>query len=317
MMKNRKITLWVIIVLLIIFIPITIFSSIMHFKNADPLVENKDHDFKYNGKLYFYNKNELLGTYTCKNTDGYCDYAVTTVKSNYSLDEKKLEKSTKLSLIDNQYAFLMDAKTTDLATSQIFLYDVLSNKMLAKYMEVKNYGVGIEDNYYIVKNTNNKWGVISIGEKLNVEIPFEYDYIGLANRENNETGEIEADIFAVLKEDKWQLIDVNEAAFTDLLSNEIVSYNSKYVVVKDVDFVSLMDFNNMRYLNMYQYINFYDKYLTIIDSLNQFYLYDLNSNMKVSESYSVSSIEDVDLENSQNEIIIKINGETKERIAIE
>lgn len=317
MMKNRKITLWVIIVLLIIFIPITIFSSIMHFKNADPLVENKNHDFKYNGKLYFYNKNELLGTYTCKNTDGYCDYAVTTVKSNYSLDEKKLEKSTKLSLIDNQYAFLMDAKTTDLATSQIFLYDVLSNKMLAKYMEVKNYGVGIEDNYYIVKNTNNKWGVISIGEKLNVEIPFEYDYIGLANRENNETGEIEADIFAVLKEDKWQLIDVNEAAFTDLLSNEIVSYNSKYVVVKDVDFVSLMDFNNMRYLNMYQYINFYDKYLTIIDSLNQFYLYDLNSNMKVSESYSVSSIEDVDLENSQNEIIIKINGETKERIAIE
>jgi len=315
MIKNRKITLLIIIILLILFVPITIFSTIMHFKNAKPLTGNKNQEFKYDGKLYFYDKGYLLGTYTCKNNDGYCDYSVTKVKSDYSLDEKKLEKSTKLYLINKRYAFLMDAKMSELASAEIILYDILSNQILAKYREVKNYG-GIENNYYIVKNTSDKWGVISVNDKVNVEIPFEYDYIGLANHENVDTKEIESEIFAVLSNNSWQLIDVNEAVFTSMIDNEIVTYNNEYVVVSDGIFMSLMDFDGLTYLNMYNYINFYDKYLTIIDSMNNFYLYDLNNNMKVTDSYMVESIDDVKLESVEKEIILKINNEEKERIAI-
>ncbi len=316
-MKNKKVTLWVIIILLIILLPITIFSSIMHFKNTKNPKENTNHELKYNGKLYFYDQNQLLGTYTCQNPDGYCDYALMNNNSTYSLEERKVKSNTKFSLIDKRYAFIMDSKTEDLSEAEIKLYDLNINKVLTSYQSVKNYDLGIEGNYYIIQNENGKWGVIAIeNDNLIKKIDFIYDYIGLVNKET-ENKKISSEIFAVLKDGIWQLIDINNAVFTTNISAEIFSYNSEYIVLQENNSMRLIDYKNNPLLNNYKYINFYNKFLTIIDSFNEFYLYDLSKRVKVSQSISVNSIDDIELKIVDNKIQILKDNSLVETIAIE
>ena len=66
----------------------------------------------------------------------------------------------------------------------------------------------------------------------------------------------------------------------------------------------------------YQNINFYNKYITIIDKTNHFYLYDLAKQRKVSKEYNVEKPEDVVLKTEQDSLIITIKGELVETIAI-
>ncbi len=316
-MYNKKVTMWVIIVLLIFLLPITIFSSIMHFKYVEPKEENENHELRHEGKLYFYDNDKLLGTYTCKNFDDYCNYAFMSNKSNYSLDERKVKSNSKFNLIDNRYVFIMDSKTEELANANIILYDLELNKILASYKEVKNYGIGIEGNYYILKNLENKWGVISFNNcNFNKKIDFTYDYIGLINKVN-ENNKISSDIFAVLNNGMWQLIDINGAIFAENIPLEIFSYNSEYIVLKDNDIMSLVDYKNNKVLTDYKYINFYNKFIEIIDGSNQFYLYDLNKGSKISELYNVNSIEDITLDVVENKIQLSRNGIIEETIAID
>lgn len=314
-MKNKKISLWVIIILLIILLPITIFSTTMHFKNK-PQEVNPNHDLKYNGDLYFYKDNRLLGTYHCQNFNEYCDYAVTRVKSDYSLDERQLEEEIKLPIIDDRFVFITDSKTQERENSEILLYDLSFEKVIARYKEIKNYGIGISGDYYIMKNQDNLWGVVSFSNGINLHIPFQYDYIGLIDKIDNETQKIASNIFAVSKNGVWQLIDINNATFTDELINEIFTYNNEYIVQKEFDTMKLIDYKNNLYLDSYKYINFYNKYIEILTINNEFYLYDLNGNKKVSNTYMVNSIEEVKLQTEDNKIQIIKNGKLEETIAI-
>lgn len=315
-MENKKITLWVIIILLIIFLPMTIFSSIMHFKNPVNKEENSEKKFKQNGKLYFYLENQPTSIYTCENPDGYCDYALVSHNYEYPLNEREIKKATKLPVNENRYVFITDSKTEELKTAPILLYDLSLNKVLKKYKEVKNYGIGINNDYYLLKDEKDKWGVISFEDGIKVYLPFEYDYIGLVDKVDTETNKIEANIFAVLKENEWQLIDSNGAVFTNSLSTPIFSYNSEYIVLKENDMMRLVDYQNNTVLNNYKYINFYNKYLEIIDRNDMFYLYDLNNKRSISKSYEVDSIEDINLEIKENAIEIKKNDTLLETVAI-
>ena len=101
-MQNRKSTLIVIIVLLVIFLPLAIFTTTMHMKDKNQVIESPNHEFFYNGKLYFYHNDELLGTYTCE-SDDYCDYAISRNNFSYELAEHKGETNEKIPLINNRY----------------------------------------------------------------------------------------------------------------------------------------------------------------------------------------------------------------------
>ena len=315
-MKNKKITLWVIIFLLILFLPITIFSTVMHYQNTRPKEENPSHEFKYDGKLYFYQDNTLLGTYSCQNFAEYCDYADSVVNSTYSLNEKKIENTIKLPIANKRFVFLRDSKTEELAESNIILYDLSLKREIGKYKEVKNYGIGIENDYYIMKNENDLWGIVSFEEGINLKIPFTYDYIGLTNKINSETNKVESNIFAVQKEGKWRLIDINGATFTEEINSEIFSYNNEYIILKENSNMRLVNYSLEEIIGSVKYINFYNKYLEIIDINNLYYLYDLNTNIRVSNNYLVNSIEDIALEIVNNEIQIIKNGNIEETIAI-
>ena len=321
-MKNKKITFWVIVILLILLMPMTIFSSTIHFTKNDEKTnsENDNHEFKYNGKLYFYNEDELLGIYNCENPDGYCDYAINKTKNDYNLNERKVDSNTKITMINNRYAFLIDSSLGSLANSEVILYDISLGRAVQKYKEVKNYGVGIDNDYYIIKNSDDLWGVVSIGNEVKLELPFTYNYLGLTNKINDETGKIESTIFAALKDDIWQLIDINGAVFTENINNEIFSYNNEYIILKDNGLMYLVDYKNKMYLNdySYRYIDFYNKFLQIIDAHdNTYYLYDLNKKERISNTYVVASIDEIKLRTKENTIEIYHNDNLEETIAIE
>jgi hypothetical protein len=313
-MKNRKVTLISIIVLLIIFVPISIFSTIMHFKNIVEYDDNINHEFRYDGKLYFYNNDKLLGTYTCENEVENCDYATNSYIAKYSLDERE-EQSEKLGIINNRYAFLID--DDGIFDPEIILYDISLGKTLGKYTEVKDYTIGIENDYYILKNENDLYGVISLDDGINLKVPFQYDYIGLVNKVDSENGKIIADTFAVLEDGKWYLIDVNGARFTDAIESDIFSYNGEYIILKNSSGMSLINYKGISYLSSYKYLNFYNKYLEVIDNFNNFYLTEVGTNNKISKEYSVDSIDDVTLEIEDNNIKLFIKGNYQETIEIQ
>ena len=315
-MRNSTITFWTIVVLLLLLLPMTIYGTSMHIKNAQPVIENPNHAFKYEGKLYFYDGNTLLGTYACQGNVANCDISSSSDNYPYSLNEKKIEKNSRLPVIANRYVFIKDL---DADKENILFYDLTLKQVLKKYKEIKNYGIGIANNYYILKDTDDFYGVLAINNDFRLLLPFQYNYIGLTNKMDSEEDKIASDIFAVLQNGKWTLIDINGATFTEPMQSEIFSYNSEYVVLKDnmTNTMQLVDYSNNILFNNFKYIDFYNKYVLFMDNFNNFYLYDMNERARVSNTYSISSIEDVELKLENNEIQIYIKGKKEQSIAIE
>lgn len=76
-MKNNKMVLPVIIILLIIFLPLTVIGSYKSLSKGTSL-ENPSKEHKYNNKLFYYDsEGKLLGTYECTSSD--CDDAQTEI----------------------------------------------------------------------------------------------------------------------------------------------------------------------------------------------------------------------------------------------
>lgn len=316
-MKNKKITLGVIIILLIIFLPISIFSTVRHFQVTHAPEENPNHEFKYDGKLYFYDGNNLLGTYTCKNANNYCDYAQIKQNTVTSLIEKKIDENTTSPIIDNRFVFIMDT-ADEIDSSEILLYDLSINQVIGHYKEVKNYGIGIQDDYFILENQHDLWGMVYFNDGINVKLPFQYDFIGLADKIDSESNKIASDILAIRQDDAWHIIDANGKIYIDDLTSDLISYNDEYYIIKENNILQLKNFKNQVILNNnFTYLNFYNDYLEIIDSQNQFYLYDIRSTQRISNFYPVESIEDIELKTEDNQIQIIQNDEVKETVAIQ
>lgn len=316
-MKNKKATLITIIFLLIIFLPLTILGTITHFKNTQE-GKNLNFDFKQEGKLYFYKGEELLGTYTCLHAEGYCDYAISKLTTEYSLEEYQSDSTSKLSLINNQYAFLFDTTTEKLQNAEVILYDALDSKVLANFKEVKNYGIGLENNRYILKNENDLWGVMEFNqESFNISIPFIYDYIGVVKEINADTGKIVADKFAVKKEGLWQVIDSKGNDLSIAFPEEIVSFTEETIILKGEGYRKYVDYEGTSLLsNTLKHIALYEPYLEIIDDKNHFYLYDEATKEKISKEYVVADRSDISLSKEAETIIIRQKDNIVETIPI-
>lgn len=314
-MQERKITLITIIVLMCIFLPLAAFTTTMHYMENKELYENKEHEFYLDGKLYFYKENDLLGTYVCQNTD-YCDYAVSRNTSTYELLEPKVSGIQKQTLIQNHYAILMDTTTTELLTSNVILYDVVNNQVVEEYKELKNYGVGLENNYYIAQNQEGLWGVLKITDQVEEIIPFMYDYIGVRDS-INESGQVEAKTFAVLDKNNWYLINEKNEKVTDSLSNTLIDYNEQYLITSSENGMDLLTYDGRnRLFGTYQYLHFCGPFIALVDANSIFYVYDIETNQEVSNRYTVSDTNQIVYEKEKNTIHIYVGDELLENIAI-
>ena len=323
---NRKIKkgpLILIILLLILTSCLAIWGYIANAKGVNIVEpENTNHEFKFNGKLYFYDNDKLLATYKC--SDEKCDYA------NYSIDDNKyilnyhkdgsieideqiqeVEENTNPNYINNRYVFIQDG-------SIIVLLDLSNSKVIYKLNNIKNYGIGIENDYYIVSDTNSKWGVLSLKDNAAYVINPEYDFIGLTNKINEETNKINSDLFVVKNSEGWKLINSNNVKQSSDFINPIYDYNNKYVITAKNDIYYLNDLTGgdaMKY--GYKKIDIYGKYVGIINNEDEFYIMDPETNEEISEKYDIDEEDDFRATLSGNSIFIFINNKFINKIEID
>ena len=232
-MKEDKGVLITIIVLLIIFLPLTILGYIEHNK----MENNYEHKLYYQGYLWFYDNDKLIGKYKCNND--MCNLATTTIKDDeYDKRNYRGDLEGTILPINNKYAFIKDG-------DKIILYDITTNGSLASYKSVNNYNTKIVDDTYIVEQENGKSGVLRFANGLESVIPFEYDFIGLTNN-LSENNELIANYFLVKQDNAWFVIDNQNAIVSKKYQDEIIDYRifDQYIAIitnEKIDIYNLDD----------------------------------------------------------------------------
>src|SRR5574344_133902 len=308
--KNKKSILILIIILMIIIIPCAIWGTYSHVtKSSKPVDNNVSKEFHYNGKLYFYNLNNLVGTYTC--TGSVCDYAYETIDDDkYALNYHQVSDATQIKLVNDKYAFIVD---TDNATvpytgSNITLYDITSNRSVGTFKSVKNYSVGLENNQLMLQNADGLWGVIALNDTPSLIIPYSYNYIGVHDIIANNETTLETDMYAVNDTSGWKLINKANADLTSYFKYPIYDYNSKYVILKNNNYYFLYNYQNAPVISFgYNDIKFMGEYVGVLNTNNQFYVINPSTTADVSKRYSVNSMDDVKYDITSSGLTISIN----------
>lgn len=326
-MANRKAAFIIIIVLLVISIPCSIIGIAYKFissnKEITQPIKRPNQEFYQNGTLNFYDYGELLGQYNCKNLNGYCGWAYETIDDdNYNLRYYNDESIDNIYLVSNRYAFLLDVPEIleSYEDREIILYDLIDAKEVNTYKGVKDYSVGINNDYYIVKNEEDKWGVIQLTKNgLTEVIPFEYDYIGLQEDLSSLNSKIISNIFAVLKDNEWFLIDLNNSQLSRPVTTPIISYNKDSMIVNYYSKESLFNYQGIIQLGgqTYNHIEYVKDYAGYIDNNNNYSVVDYNNDNAITEdSYHVNNYKDIELVKKEDgSVDIYIFGEFKETIS--
>lgn len=291
MQKENKSILVIIIVLLIIFLPLSLLGIYLNFANV--LTDKTDTDLSNNsnissnekykdGTLYFYDSdNNLLGTYNCIDTK--CSYGKSIIDdTDYSIDYLNT-KSQDFNIVNNRFIFINDE-------NKYKLYDIANKKKVVEYEKVKNYNNMMQDDLYIVMS-NNKWGVVKIGETIETIIDFQYDFIGLVDNIDSSTNLLNSDNYVVKKDGIWYIVDKENDLISNPLSNEIASYNDVLIGVKSDNTYYLYDYYGQRKLdiNGFNYISFTNKYINIVDKNNNLYIYDYVNDKKISDDIKLDN----------------------------
>ena len=155
-MKNNKMVLPVIIILLIIFLPLTVIGSYKSLSKGTSL-ENPSKEHKYNNKLFYYDsEGKLLGTYECTSSD--CDDAQTEIDDEINDFYKEGDKND-IGVFNTDNVFIKD-------NDKIYLYSLGTKIKLLTLNMLKNYNSDIEGNYLIVKNEENLYGLFDLNVKV-------------------------------------------------------------------------------------------------------------------------------------------------------
>ncbi|MBO5095952.1 MAG: hypothetical protein J6B98_03680 [Bacilli bacterium] len=262
-MEKNKGTLITIIILLLVFIPCTIFGMIKHFED-----QNKNREFYFNGKLHFYNGEVLLGTYECKTEKcGYAEY-----------EEIDTEKKIETTLINNQYAFIKDG-------NDLFVQDVTTNTKILDFEEIKSYSIPIENNSYIAKH-EGKWGVISLEPSILSVINYEYDDLYL--NYNNTINELSLEKVIVKEAENYKIIKDKEEVFST--TNQIVEFTDNLIItlLEDGSY-EIVDYDNKDYFSQDHIVRYLiiDNYLAIWTPYN-LDLYSINEDSNTPVNYFTS-----------------------------
>ena len=309
MFRNSTKGLKIIIFLILILSAFTVWGYLGNKNgiNKTTNVENINKEFKFNNKLYFYDSENLLGTYSCKTSE--CDYAKSIIDDdNYSLKYYKKDNDTTIKLISKKYAFISD-------DNNIILFDVINNKVLNTFKAVKNYGININNNYYILKDLNDKWGVMKIDENTEIIIDFKYDFIGIHNEliENNTL--LKSNLFAVKNVNGWKLIDDKGLDKSSYITNQIYDYNDKYIITKAGNYYYINKLTgNLLMSNVFLYTKFVGDYIAVVDKDNDLYVFNPDTMEAKSQKYKVSIIDEMAVEKTNDGIVISIGGILKETI---
>lgn len=307
--KSKNSVLITIIVLLVIFVPLSIIGTVAHFTDSG-LSSGKQLYRK--GYLYFYQdgSNTLLGKYKC--FDKICDYAYEfvnddTIGLNYYNDNSV----DKIELVNNKYAFIVDSKVAPnyYRGVPISLYDVVNDQSKINLNAVKNYTIGIDNDYFIVQNALGKWGVIQLRDEVKSIIPYTYMFIGLKNN-ITDSNKIKSDRFVVKDDKGFKIINDKEEALSTYFEGNIIDYNDEYIANKKDDAVYITNYQGSQsIMNSFKNVRFFDKYVGVIDLTGNFSIINPVNGNDLSKKYTIDSFDSVKYSIVDNGIELDINGE--------
>lgn len=239
-------------------------------KPAEVIPVVVDNFYYKEGTLYFLDDNENeIGSYECKNKDEQLCY-VETNEYQDSFDVVKLvdsvgaTKSQRMEIYDDNYVFVYDNSSE--TGTEVILYSIKENKEINKYLDVKAF----DDNYVIVENTNELYGLIQIGENIDVIIEPQYDSLSMIDGEDN--------LIAKNKKGYVVINKKNKVLSSTFDSNLVIkNYNSNFVVALVGGEYVIYDYSNNLLDSGYDYITVYDKYMLLIDN-NILYIKDKDKN---------------------------------------
>ena len=137
------------------------------------------------GELHLVDKDENeLGVYKCVNQNENNCYVA---KNNHrdKFDVPKLLKADGSELVrvlpiyENNYVFIFDNKSEK--DGNLILYSISDEKTMGTYTEVKGYS----DDYVIVADTENKYGLLHFVDGVEETIKNQYSYLGMIDGEEN------------------------------------------------------------------------------------------------------------------------------------
>ena len=197
-MEKNKYTLITIIVLLVLILPFTIYGTYKHYVTT----ANFKRQFKFNGKLWFYDGKKLLGTYTCKSKS--CDYAI-------------YKSGQKATIINNNYTFINDEE-------KVYLYNIPGKSVINEYNAVD--ADVANQSYFFMKLTEDgteKWGALRITNSVDTMIEAKYDGLSYLNGR-----------YVAMENNNYLLLEVltpGNETLKYVSPYKIKNYNDKYIIV--------------------------------------------------------------------------------------
>ncbi|MBQ6841196.1 MAG: hypothetical protein IJO63_03685 [Bacilli bacterium] len=222
-MKNNKVVLPLIILLLLCFLPLSIYgiyNKIVIAKEGG----NPEHLHKIGNTLYYYSEeNTLIGTYDCKNLN--CDDAVATIDDEYL---KHYEgEGQPIGMVGSEYIIIQDG-------DKMMLHSLNKNTIkgisILDLSAIKNYGTRIAGNRLIIKDTTGKYGLFNL-DTVSFAFETRYSFMGLAA--NIENGELKSDRIAVLEDTTWYVIDDTDQKLSQGSVYPIYDYDEKFIYYID------------------------------------------------------------------------------------
>ncbi len=225
-----------------------------------------DNYYYKEGKLYFLKEdNSELGSYECTNKDDkLCYVDVNLVSDNF--DVARLEsndgsaKNQRLPIYEDNYVFVFDNKEEK--GTEVILYSIKEEKEIARYLDVKAFS----DNYVIVKDKDEKYGLIQIQNGVNEIIKPQYKYLGMIDGEANLIAKNDKGYYVINKKNK-----VLSSKFDS--SFKVKYYNSHYVVIEKNDEYSVYDYKANLIDGGYDFATVVDKYIALVSN-NTLYVKD-------------------------------------------
>lgn len=295
-MKNNKFVLPIIIIFLLFFLPLSIYG-IYSNKNSILSIDNPNHEHKYNNKLYYYDDNDnLIGYYECLSED--CDDAKTIIEDENNIYYDK-GTNENIGLLSNNNVFISD-------NNIIKLYNLNSKVTILELKLIKNYNTTIDGNLLIVKNTEDKYGVMDLN-LVNYKIMPEYDYLAINNSFDGEN--IIASKLIAKKDDIYYLIDINNKKITADFNNNIYDYNDNIVVCNNDNKYMIYKYDGTKLLDYQEIIkiNILKNEIIFQNRLGNIYIYDNELNNIIKSYVPITSDINYTYDVIDNSIEIKNN----------
>ena len=276
-MADKK-TLITIIVLLAIFLPASIlgtYQSIKLNEGGEVVVDdNPNHDFIYNGKLYFYYQNELLATYECQD----CSQSTTIIDDTSYHTNYFTEGKTILPTVLNVNVGLYRQYNLD------YVYSITIGRSLSYFTALKNYNVSHTEQVLIAKN-ENRWGVVAVTDEALVPIiSYNYEYIALPAHMID--GKLDTTKYIAMNDNYWYILNNNGTSDYAAFDEEIVDFNNNYYITYNNGY-RVYDYNNLEYLRGVSKEKVYatDEYILVIS----------NNTLMVYTDLSLAAVEQITL----------------------